>query len=87
MEVKPLVKHCAIPQLPSPVTTALCPLKRNLLTGYKRVMVTSAPEHYNEMRSERERGWTEGKGYISVKNISIHLLCLKLHINILHTEF
>lgn len=60
MEVKPLVKHCAIPQLPSPITTALCPLKKNLLTGYERVMVTSAPEHfyrqhYNEMRSERAR--------------------------------
>lgn len=36
MEVQPLVKHCAIPQLPSPVTTALSPL---LLTGYERVMV------------------------------------------------
>ncbi|KAL1260818.1 hypothetical protein QQF64_008645 [Cirrhinus molitorella] len=69
MEVQTLVKHCAIPQLPSPVTTALSPL---LLTGYERVMVIpehSYRQHYKETkRGAIERGWSTGKGYISCKD-------------------
>lgn len=71
MEVQPLVKHCAIPQLPSPVTTASSPL---LLTGYERVMVIlvlmdldTPIANTTKKRGAIERGWSTGKGYISCK--------------------